>query len=204
MIEILSKGGILMIPILLCSVVSLAIILERGYRFLKIKTDTSSFLEPVLSDVRQGRSEQALNTLNTKHGVVARVLSAGIKDYLRYSEESLMEKAIVRAGSHELSLLERNLRGLQVIANVAPLLGLLGTVTGMIKAFMQIENYGGVVDPSQLAGGIWEAMITTATGLSIAIPSLLFYSYFLGRIDRAEASMKSAALDLLESIREKS
>ncbi|GAG69997.1 unnamed protein product [marine sediment metagenome] len=90
-----------------------------------------------------------------------------------------------------------------MIANVAPLLGLLGTVFGMIKAFMQIEMLGGSVDPSSLAGGIWEAMTTTAAGLTVAIPALLFYNYFMGRVNQIEAEMKSASVDLIDVVRER-
>ena len=94
--------------------------------------------------------------------------------------------------------MDKNLRGLAVIGNIAPLLGLLGTVTGMIRAFMKIQRLGGIVDASVLAGGIWEALITTAAGLSVAIPTLVAYHYFEGRIDNIASQIKDVASELLE------
>ena len=92
----------------------------------------------------------------------------------------------------------KNLRGLGIIGHISPLLGLLGTVAGMIEAFITIEELGGRVDASVLAGGIWEALITTAFGLSVAIPAIVFYHYFEGRVDDIAAQMKDAASEILE------
>lgn len=100
------------------------------------------------------------------------------------------EKMITKVGSLELQRLEKNLGSLAVIAHISPLLGLLGTVTGMIKAFMKIQALGGRVDASVLAGGIWEALITTAAGLSVAIPTLVAYYYFEGKVDGFEKEMR--------------
>ena len=110
------------------------------------------------------------------------------------------EKIISRAGSRELRKLEKNLRGLGIIAHISPLLGLLGTVTGMIKCFMKIQELGGRVDAQVLAGGIWEALITTAAGLSIAIPAIIFYHYFEGKVDNFYHQMKDAAEEILEHL----
>jgi biopolymer transport protein ExbB len=204
MIDILTKGGILMIPILFCSVTEIAIVIERLYRFWEIKLHNNNFLNQILDDIEQHRTNEAFKKSQSVSGPIPRVIATGIKAYIRYRQEHYVENAIIRAGALELSLLEHNLRGLNVIANVAPLLGLLGTVMGMIKAFMQIQLHDGIVDAANLAGGIWEAMITTAAGLTVAIPSLLFYNYFMGRINSLERAMKDAAVELIEVIREKS
>ena len=203
MIEFLAKGGVLMFPLLLCSVAEVAIIIERLYVFWKNRPLTESFLPETIRQVSEGTGRCALEHLQDFSGPVAATIKAGLKAYLNHRQEHYVEKALARAGSRELSMLEHNLRGLNVIANVAPLLGLLGTVTGMIKAFMKIQELGGGVDASQLAGGIWEAMMTTAAGLTVAIPSLLVYNYFMGRINRIETEMKDAAIDLIEAVKER-
>lgn len=203
MISMILKGGILMIPILLCSLAVVTIVIERIYYFMKSATNNNGFMDAIVAEIKERNEAMALKKTKALKGVVPRVIAAGIKEYINHKAENYIEKAIVRTGTHELFLLERNLRGLNVIANVAPLLGLLGTVLGMIKAFMQIELLGGSVDPSNLAGGIWEAMTTTAAGLTVAIPALLFYNYFMGRVNRIEAEMKSASVDLIDVVRER-
>ncbi len=203
MLELITKGGMLMIPIAACSIIGLAIIIERSFRLMKNNHSIDAVLSPVLDEIEQGRAKEAFKKIQSVPGPIPRVISAGIQAYVRYRQEQYVEKALVRTGSRELALLEQNLRGLNVIANVAPLLGLLGTVTGMIKAFMQIQLQGGTVNAASLAGGIWEAMLTTAAGLCVAIPCLLLYNYYMGRINRVEAAMKNAAMDLVEVIRER-
>jgi len=203
MISIILKGGILMIPILICSLAVVTIVLERIYYFVKSAPNSNGFMDNIIAEIKEKNEKEALNKTKALKGVVPKVIAAGIREYINHKAEHYIEKAISRTGTHELYLLEQNLRGLNVIANVAPLLGLLGTVLGMIKAFMQIEVLGGSVDPSSLAGGIWEAMTTTAAGLTVAIPSLLFYNYFMGRVNRIEAEMKSASVDLIDVIRER-
>ena len=203
MIDFLAKGGLLMFPILLCSIVEVAIIIERLYVFWKSRPAADDFLPATLKQVAEGAGDKAMQNLRAFSSPVAETIKAGLWAYLNHRQEHYVEKALARTGSRELSKLEHNLRGLNVIANVAPLLGLLGTVTGMIRAFMKIQELGGGVDASQLAGGIWEAMMTTAAGLTVAIPALLVYNYFMGRVNRIEAVMKDSAVDFLEVVREK-
>ena len=203
MLSLLAKGGVMMLPIAACSIIGFAIIIERSFRLWRNKDDIEQLLNQSLDAIKKGQVEEMLNKIQDARGSVSHVFADGMKAYARYRKEHYVEKALIRAGSRELSLLENNLRGLNVIANVAPLLGLLGTVLGMIKAFMQIQIHGGSVDAASLAGGIWEAMITTAAGLTVAIPCLLFYNYFTGRVNRVEAAMKNAAVDFVEIIRER-
>ncbi|MEW6556076.1 MAG: MotA/TolQ/ExbB proton channel family protein [Elusimicrobiota bacterium] len=171
MFDFILKGGILMWPILLCSVIAVTIVLERFYNLRRVKTDISNFLSHL---------KQSLNKRKLK------------------PEE--MEKRVVRMGSEQVRKWEKNLRGLATIANVAPLLGLLGTVTGMIKAFIKIQQLGGQVDASVLSGGIWEALLTTAAGLTIAIPVLVIYHYFEGKVDNYSNQLKNAVCEYLESL----
>ena len=157
-------------PIFACSILSLTIILERVYYFFKAGTGLSADFSERVKRVLQEDSRKG------------------------YPEK---EKIISRIGSQEAKKLEKNLRSLAIIGNITPLMGLLGTVTGMIKCFIKIEQIGGGVDVSALAGGIWEALLTTAAGLSVAIPTILFYHYFEARVDSYVSQMKDTAEELL-------
>ncbi len=183
-------------PILLCSIVSAAIILERFYYLYQAKTKVSNIFSRVKGFLQNRKADEALKLCENTSGSIAHILSIGIHIRNRSIEEK--EKIMVRAGSREICHLEKNLRGLAIIGNIAPLLGLLGTVIGMIRAFMKIHEFGGIVDATVLAGGIWEALITTAAGLSVAIPTVVFYHYFDGKVDNMAMQMKDAASELIE------
>lgn len=184
-------------PILLCSVVSITIILERFYCFHKAKTKVPNICSRAKVLLKDGKAEEALRLCEEASGPVAHILAIGI--HIRHKNNDEKEKLISRAGSKIIRHLDKHLRGLAVIVNASTLLGLLGTVTGMIKAFMKIQELGGRVDASVLAGGIWEALITTAAGLFVAIPTMIVYHYFEGRVDNIGAQMKDAAAELLEA-----
>lgn len=190
------RGGPLMWPILLCSIVSITIILERFCHFYQERTKIPNILSRVKNLLKDGKADEAIKLCESASGPIARILAIGIHIRHRTLEEK--EKMISRAGSKIIRQLERNLRGLTIIGNIAPLLGLLGTVTGMIRVFMKIQELGGRVDAQVLAGGIWEALITTAAGLFVAIPTLVAYHYFEGRVDNVASSMKDVATELIE------
>ncbi len=197
MLEFISKGGVVMYPIILCSIVAIAIILERAYHFLRLRaTNTAQFLLKIEQALQSNKIDTALKEAKVATGPVACVVQAGIIN--RQKDTDSWEKAVSRVGTKELVRLEKNLRALGIIAHVSPLLGLLGTVTGMIKAFIKIEELGGRVDASVLAGGIWEALLTTAAGLSVAIPTMFAYHYFEGKVDNFAIAMKEAALLISE------
>ena len=196
MFKFIMKGGFLMWPILLCSVISVTIILERLYKLHRARIKIPNILSRVKNFLKEGKADEALKLCESVNDPVAHILAIGIRIRKRSIEEQ--EKMISRAGSRIIRQLEKNLSGLAIIGNITPLLGLLGTVTGMIKAFIKIQELGGRVDASVLAGGIWEALITTAAGLSVAIPTLVAYHYFEGRVDNVGARMKDEAADLLE------
>ena len=184
-------------PILLCSVIALAIIGERFW-FLQKKRIIP---EKLISQVWHWHKADALtdeNILSIKNSSpLGRILAVGLIN--RNHEREIMKKSIEDSGRHVIPELERYLNSLGTIASISPLLGLLGTVIGMIKVFTAITVHG-VGNPTVLAGGISEALITTATGLSVAIPSLMFYRYFRGRIDEYVLTMEQEALKLVEII----
>jgi len=196
MLDVFLKGGPLMWPILLCSVISIAIIVDRAYVLHNTGTKVPNISSRVKALCKDEKYEEAVKLCEGDPGPVAHILAIGIHLRNRNAEEK--EKLIARAGSRIVRQLDKNLRGLGIIGNIAPLLGLMGTVTGMINAFMKIQELGGRVDPSVLAGGIWEALITTVAGLGVAIPTLVAYHYFEGRIDDISGRMKDTAVELLE------
>lgn len=196
MFEFLMKGGFLMWPILLCSVISVTIILERLYKLHRARIKIPNILSRVKNLLKEGKADEALKLCESVNDPVAHILAIGIRIRKRSIEEQ--EKMISRTGSRIVRQLEKNLSGLAIIGNITPLMGLLGTVTGMIKAFIKIQELGGRVDASVLAGGIWEALITTAAGLSVAIPTLVAYHYFESKVDNIGAMMKDGAGELLE------
>ena len=192
MIEFLLKGGVLMYPIFLCSVIATAITLERLIYLTIAGVRNKKFLSQAIKVEGNNRLEE-LNELSQKiKSPISNFLSSAIENLNKPDEERNV--IIQRVGSNQMRDLEKNLGLLGIIAHISPLLGLLGTVFGMIKAFMTIQNLGGQVDAVALAGGIWEAMITTAAGLSVAIPTLIFYHFLEGRIDNIVADMKDTAL----------
>lgn len=198
MLSILLKGGILMWPIFLCSVIAFSVILERFYYFHRSTLNVPNLLTRIKKMLIDGNSEEAERFAQGLPGPVAHIVGIGIHLGPRSHSPEEKDKIISQAGSSELKKLEKHLRTLGIIAHIAPLLGLLGTVMGMIGAFMKIQELGGQVDASVLAGGIWEALITTAAGLSVAIPTMVAYHYFEGRVDDFSTQMKNAVLALSE------
>ena len=188
------KGGFLMWPIALCSIVSLTIILERFYYFNKTRPKSKNLSERVHLLLKNNKAEEAISAADTDKSFLGRFLCVGIKVMNQAVEEK--QKILRRAGSRELEQADTRLRVLSVIGNISTLLGLLGTVTGMIRTFMKIEKIGGIAEVAVLAGGIWEALLTTAAGLSVAIPTLVFYHYFEGIVDNRAIQMKNIASDI--------
>ncbi|MCF6147870.1 MAG: MotA/TolQ/ExbB proton channel family protein [Candidatus Kuenenia sp.] len=196
MFDFFLKGGPLMWPILLCSIVSITVILERFWRFYQARLKIPNIISQVKALLKESKADEALKLCENTSGPVAHILAIGI--HIRHRKLEEKEKLISRAGSKIIRQLDKNLRVLAIIGNIAPFVGLLGTVTGMIGAFVKIQELGGGVDASVLAGGIWEALLTTAAGLFVAIPTLVAYHYFEGKVDDIASLMKDAATELLE------
>lgn len=191
------KGGPVMIPILLGSVAGFAIVLERAIALLRVSPhDGQQCVTKILQHLRYGRVEAALAaTLGVDHPVAA-VLRRGLEQWTLPVEA--VERAMEQAAQQQVRGLERWLGGLASVITLEPMLGFLGTITGLIRAFMAWEAAGARVTVSQLASGIYEAMITTAAGLIIAIPLLMAHNAFVSRIKRLAGSLTDAAHELLE------
>jgi len=202
MIEFLAKGGILVGPILFCSVLALAIFLERLIRFARIRIRGLGLVEKVAQYVRNGEHSQALELARGSHSPMGRIL-ANTVDVMDQDRET-METVTVHSADEEVRELSRYLQALATIGNIAPLLGLLGTVLGMIKAFMIIQQMGGKVNAAVLAGGIWEAMLTTALGLAVALPTMVAHSYLISRVDRFEAQLQDGTVAFIKALGKRS
>ena len=202
--EFMQKGGPIMWPILLCSVIAFAIILERLVRLRQEQIDTKVFMEQISKSLKRNKVMEALDLCDRTGGPIAAILKAGTLKHDRPRHE--IREAIEDAAIHEVPRLERNLPVLATVAHVAPLLGLLGTVTGLVKAFQVIENKATVlnpVNPGNLAGGIWEALLTTVFGLCVAIPTYVAYNYLVSRVDGFVLDMERSATDLMNILGEK-
>jgi len=191
-----------MIILLALSVSALAIILVKVYQFWTLKLSKTNFIDNSIKLIATDGPEPALNELKYNRHPIAKVLTTTIESCTnsRFSVEDI-ETEVSRIGSREIKDLERYLRGLEVIANLSPLLGLLGTVLGMIKAFAKLETAGTKVDPTILAGGIWEALLTTAFGLSVAIPALAAFYLFEGKVENLRSLMKDAVTQTMSILK---
>ncbi|NIR32116.1 MAG: MotA/TolQ/ExbB proton channel family protein [Gammaproteobacteria bacterium] len=184
-----------MVPILLCSIVAMAIILERFWTLQRKRIAPRNLVVEMWQWVRAGHVTEGRIRELRAGSPLGRILAAGLVN--RDENREVMKESIEEVGRHVVHELERYLNSLGTIASITPLLGLLGTVIGMIKVFAVITTQG-VGDPEVLAGGISEALITTAAGLCTAIPSLLFYRFFRGRVDELVVTMEQEALKMVE------
>jgi len=200
-LEIFQSGGWLMWPILACSILALAIIAERFWSLQKRNVAPPSLLNQVLQHTRGEHISEEVMALLVKSSPLGRIFAVGLKN--RFHGREIMKEAIEEEGRAVVHELERNLNTLGTIAAITPLLGLLGTVIGMITVFNSITPEvmsQGIGDPAVLAGGISQALITTAAGLSIGIPALMFFRYFKGKVNALTVEMEQQALKLVEVI----
>ena len=197
MIEIVRAGGWLMLPIILCAIVAMGIVLERIWTLKASRVVPDDLTARVWGWVKN--NELTTKQIQTLHSgsPLGQILAAGLAH--RNFERSLMKESIEDTGRHVVHELERYIETLGTIAAISPLLGLLGTVVGMVKVFTEITT-SGVGDPASLAGGISEALITTAAGLTVAIPALIGYRYLRSRVDSLVVQMEKESIKLVEAI----
>ncbi|MDA7725487.1 MotA/TolQ/ExbB proton channel family protein [Pseudomonadales bacterium] len=195
MFELVQAGGWLMVPILLCSVISAAICVERFWTLRATKIVPKNLLVQVWNWIRSNEMDNKKLRELRAGSPLGQILAAGISNHKRGREQ--MKESIEEVAGHVVHEMERYLNTLGTVAAVTPLLGLLGTVIGMIKVFTAIKLEG-TGNAAVLAGGISEALITTAAGLSVAIPSLFFFRFFQRRVDELVITMEQEALKLVE------
>lgn len=196
-------GGPVMWPILLCSIFAMAIIMEKFWHLHKIRIDTQQFLSSVLDKMKRHQVKEALEICEKTKSPISHILKAGILKYDRPRPQ--IKEAIEDASLYEIPRLEKNLSMLATIAHISPLLGLLGTVTGMVRCFQTIQAKATSfhpVSPGDLAGGIWEALLTTVAGLIVAIPTFIAYNYLVSRINSFILEMEKASTELVNFLTE--
>jgi biopolymer transport protein ExbB len=199
-LELIQKGGPLMYPILFCSVLALAIALERSWSLRRGRVISPAIHSEITEYLREGNLKECMNLCRESSSPMTNITLAALANFNKGREE--IREAIEDAGRHEVPHLERYLTWLSTIASVAPLLGLLGTVMGMIKVFNVISTQG-PGNPNALAGGISEALLTTAAGLTVAIPSFVLYNYFVNKADKLIIEIEKNSLLLLEMMTDK-
>lgn len=205
MLEVIQKGGPLMYLIILCSVLALAVVIERIYHLYRAKIDTEKFMDEITDTLKRNKVMETITMCERTPGPIAHILKAGILKHDRSRQE--IKEAIEDAALHEVPRLEKNLGMLATIAHITPLLGLLGTVIGMVEAFRVIQEKASSVSPispGDLAGGIWQALLTTVGGLVVAIPTFVAYNYLVSRVDGFVLDMEKSATNLVNILTQKS
>ncbi len=196
-VEWFLKGGIFMWPILLGSLIGGAVIIDRLWMHWRARLDYKQFLKRLKQDLA-GCPLRSPQWLTTSASPVAKIAAV----YLRYihAPTAVRNEALKREGNRFLAEMEAQMKLLSSIAHVSPLLGLLGTVAGLVVAFYQIEISGGQVNPTDLAGGIWEALLTTVAGLIVGIPALLMHQFFHARVEKISREMQETVSELDEML----
>jgi biopolymer transport protein ExbB len=197
--ELFVKGGPVMWPLLLCSVIALAVAIERAWFLRRALVNTREFMERINAALASNALDEANRICEEYRGPLSSVFQAALRKHRRSREE--IEKAVESSAGIEVAKMERNLVILATMGKLAPLLGFYGTVTGMIKAFESIAK-AGMGDPAVVAGGIAEALITTAAGLTIAIPTVFAQYLFVHRINRFVLDMEESSIKFLDALTE--
>lgn len=195
MFDIIKAGGWVMLPIILCSIISMAIIIERFWTLQRKHIVPKGLVTQVWRWIKEGRLDKKRVEILRNHSPLGRILAAGLVNMHR--DREVMKAGIEEVGSQVVHDLERYLSTLGTIAEIAPLLGLLGTVTGIIRMMIAVGT-GGLGNPALLSAGLAEALITTAAGLFVAIPALIFYRYFRRLVDSLVVSMEQEALKMID------
>ena len=199
LLELFLKGGIVMYPILLCSLIAMVVIIERYLVLRRANTDAGQFMMKLRSVLQRNDISGAITFCSKTDAPIANIMRKGLSKYPDGPER--VREAIENAGKEEAFKLEHRLSILASIAGIAPLLGFLGTVTGMIGAFRTIQELSGAANPSDLAGGIWEALLTTAFGLFVGIPVYALYNYYVTRVNRTVFEMEGASEEFIDLVR---
>lgn len=199
MIDYFTRGGPLMYPILLCSVIGWAIFMERLFAFIKVRRNLTPLQNAVKVFLHEDKAKEAVDLCAEKKSPLAKILLVVLKN--RGSQRGYLKSLAEEVGEREAVALQRYLGLLGTIANITPLLGLLGTVLGMIKAFNVIAT-AGMGTPATLGGGISEALITTAAGLTVAVPMILLHRYLSSRSERLVLELEEATMQIIDLVEE--
>ena len=194
MLELMVKGGWIMWPILACSVTATILFFERIFHLHRAQIKQEDFLNGIYTIVNRGNIAEAVSICDQTPGPVAHIVRAG----LLHADEApeILKQTITKAGLSEVPRLEKNLGGVLTVAQIAPLLGLMGTVIGLVGLFMSMEQAAPLAEIGDLSSGIWQALITTAVGLGVSIPSFAGYNFLLSRVEKITLNMDYAAEEI--------
>ncbi|KAB2909964.1 MAG: MotA/TolQ/ExbB proton channel family protein [Ignavibacteriales bacterium] len=198
LMEMFLKGGLIMWPILLLSVIGLAVIIEKLLSLRKAKVNVPKFILTVETLLRKNDVAGTIQVLKGEKSPIAVIIKKALRKH-KYGYQRVRE-AIEDSGNQEVGKLERGMWVLATVAGAAPLLGFLGTVTGMVTAFMTVEHLQGNATPADLAAGIYEALITTVFGLVVGIPALIAYNYLLSQINKVVLDMEAISTDVIDTL----
>lgn len=193
--DFLVRAGPLIWPIILCSVIGLAIFLDRTYVLLRSGSEQPQLVTRIIALTRGGDIDEAIALAREAPGPITNVLGTLLNNLELPERER--DQIVEVSGNRELRRAQTRLRGLAVIARVAPLLGLLGTVVGLVQAFLAVSTMQGPPNPSVLANGIWQALLTTVAGLIVAIPAILSHEWLQGRVSQLAFAMQEGVTELL-------
>ncbi len=199
-LSVLLRGGWIMLPIFIASIIAVIIIIDRYIVIRRSKMNVPAFLVRIRGMLKKGDVDGAIGICMQEKTPSANIVRKGLKKYELGRER--VKESIESSGKQEINKLEKGLSVLATISGVAPLLGFLGTVTGMIQAFMKIEDLQGSANPADLAGGIWEALLTTAFGLAVGIIAYTFYNYLVSSISKLVLDMEVISNDVVDILEE--
>jgi len=199
MVDFIVKGGWVLWIIIVLAVVATYIIIERLLFFSKIRTDESALFSRIRSCLEKGNFDEALSICDNNLSPLSSLIKTGIEH--RGADEATLKEIMKDAAAQETPALEKRISALGTISHIAPLLGLLGTVTGTMKAFGVLGRFGSVADPSVLARGVSEALITTVGGLVVAVPVVIFYNVLVGRVNLILIKLENQVNSLISMIR---
>lgn len=196
--DMIQKGGPVMYLIIILSIIAFGVVIERIYNLNRARIDAQKFMDQIIKHLKRNKIIEAIEMCNQTPGPIAHIIKAGILKHDRSKPE--IKEAIDEAAQLEIPRLEKHLPIIATIAHIAPLLGLLGTVSGIIKAFQIIQAKALTmtpVNPGDLSGGIWEALLATLAGLAVAIPTYVAYNYLVNQVDNLVYEMERSATDLV-------
>ncbi|MFC1514434.1 MotA/TolQ/ExbB proton channel family protein [Candidatus Omnitrophota bacterium] len=204
MVEMIVKAGVLGWVIVVCSIFAVAIVIDKLWYFSRIRINTPALFSSIITHIKRADFKQAIEVCEKKQTPLTNALKVALLNYDQPKE--LIKETVEEVSLYEIPKLERHLNFLATIAHISPLLGLLGTVTGMIRCFHMIQEKSaafGAVNPADLAGGIWEALLTTAFGLVVAIFSFIAYNYFVNRVSFSVLEMERTTAELVTVLTER-
>ncbi len=194
LMQLIEAGGPIIVILVILALLALGVAIVKFVQFFRLGVGRNGFVHDCLNLIRDGKQGEALSALEGRSNPVAKVMAATIRGQANpRMDDSTVREEVSRVAMAQLDALERGLALLGLVAMISPLLGLLGTVLGMIEAFQQMETVGDRIEPALLAGGIWEALLTTAAGLSVAIPAAIFSTWLQRSVDVEGQRMEDAA-----------